>query len=93
MTETTAAKTANYLTSLIFGNKVTLNLSYDEMLAADPPRLVDHLNSLLMAGNMSQGMRSTLINVIAEIPDKNASGRVKMAIGLIVNSPEFVIDK
>jgi len=92
-TEATATKTANYLTSLIFGNKVTLNLSYDEMLAADPPRLVDHLNSLLMAGNMSQGMRSTLINIIAEIPDKNATGRVKMAIDLVVNSPEFVIDK
>lgn len=92
-TETNAVKTANYLTSVIFGNKVTLNLSYDEMLAADPPRLVDHLNSLLMAGNMSQQMRSTLINIIAQIPDNNATGRVKMAIDLVVNSPEFVIDK
>jgi uncharacterized protein (DUF1800 family) len=93
LTETNAIKTANYLTSLIFGDKVTLNLSYDEMLATDPPRLVEHLNSLLMAGNMSQAMRSTLINIIAEVPEENATGRVKMAIDLIVNSPEFVIDK
>ena len=92
-TEATVTTTANYLTSLIFGDKVVLNLSYDEMLAIDPPRLVDHLNSLLMAGNMSQGMRSTLINIISEIPETNATGRVKMAIDLVVNSPEFVIDK
>jgi uncharacterized protein (DUF1800 family) len=92
-TETTATKTANYLTSLIFDNKVTLNLSYDETLAADPAQLVDHLNSLLMAGNMSSTMRTTLINIITQIPEKSATERVKMAIDLVVNSPEYVIDK
>ena len=92
-TETTATKTANYLTSLIFDNKVTLNLSYDETLAADPAQLVDHLNSLLMAGNMSPTMRTTLINIITQIPEKSATERVKMAIDLVVNSPEYVIDK
>jgi uncharacterized protein (DUF1800 family) len=93
MTETTAMRTANCLNSLIFDNKVMLNLSYDETLAADPAQLVDHLNSLLMAGNMSSAMRTTLINIITQIPEKSATGRVKVAIDLIVNSPEYVIDK
>jgi uncharacterized protein (DUF1800 family) len=92
-TETTATTTANYLTSVIFGTGVTLNLSYDETLAADPAQLVDHLNTLLMAGNMSSMMRSTLINIVSQIPAKSATTRVKMAIDLVVNSPEFVIDK
>jgi uncharacterized protein (DUF1800 family) len=93
-TETTATTTANYLTSLIFGSKVKLDLSYDEMLAAaDPAQLVDHLNSLLMAGNMSSTMRTTLINIITQTPTNSAIGRVQMAIDLVVNSPEFVIDK
>jgi uncharacterized protein (DUF1800 family) len=92
-TEATATTTANYLTSLIFGDKVTLNLSYEEMLAADPAQLVDHLNSLLMAGNMSPMMRSTLINIITQISATSPIGRVQIAIDLVVNSPEFVIDK
>jgi uncharacterized protein (DUF1800 family) len=92
-TETTATTTANYLTGVIFGAGVTLNLSYDETLAADPAQLVDHLNSLLMAGNMSSMMRSTLIDVITQVPAKSTTRRVKMAIDLVLNSPEFVIDK
>jgi hypothetical protein len=55
--------------------------------------LVDHLNSLLMAGNMSSMMRSTLIDVITQVPAKSTTRRVKMAIDLVLNSPEFVIDK
>jgi uncharacterized protein (DUF1800 family) len=92
-TETTVTLTANYLASLLSNPAVTLNLSYDETLAADPAQLVDHLNSLLMAGNMSSMMRSTLINAVTQIPAKSAGARVRMAIYIVVNSPEFVIDK
>lgn len=93
-TETTATTTANYLYGLISWNSsITFNLAYDEMLASDPAQLVDHLNSLLMAGNMSPMMRSTLISIIAQIPVNSPAKRVKTAIALVINSPEFVIDK
>ncbi len=91
--EATVTMTANYLSNLICCTPVTLNLSYDETLAADPAQLVNHLNSLLMAGNMSSTMQSTVINAITQIPAKSARGRVENAIYLILNSPEFVIDK
>jgi len=92
-TETGATATTNYLTRLIFGDDLMLNMSYDEMLASDPARLVDHLNSLLMAGNMSPMMRAALIDIITHTPAESAKGRVRLAIDLVVNSPEFVIDK
>ena len=94
-TESTATTTANYLSALTHSSigDITLNLSYEETLAADPAQLVDHLSSLLMAGNMSPMMRITLINIIAQIPVTAPAGRVKTAIALVINSPEYVIDK
>lgn len=93
MESLTVTMTANYLATLICCSAVTLDLSYDETLAADPAQLVNHLNSLLMAGNMSSTMQSTVINAITQIPAKSARGRVNNAIYLILNSPEFVVDK
>lgn len=93
-TETTVTTIANYLNGIINGQSgITLNLSYDQTLAADPTQLVDHLNSLLMAGNMSSAMRNTLINAVTQVPATPAAGRARMAIYLVINSPEFVIDK
>jgi hypothetical protein len=74
-------------------NKIILNLSNELPLAANPTQLVDHLNQLLMAGNMSPAMRNTLINAVTNIPAKNSKERVQTAIYLVINSPEFVIDK
>ena len=90
---------ANYLNKAIYSylgptsNKITLNLSNELTLAANPTQLVDHLNLLLMAGNMSSAMRDTLINAVTSIPAKSSKERAQTAIYLVVNSPEFVIDK
>jgi uncharacterized protein (DUF1800 family) len=98
-TETTVATIANYFNKAIYtylgptNDKVTVNLSYEQTLAANPTQLIDHLNSLLMAGNMSPGMRDTLITAITNIAATSAKERVQTAIYLIVNSPEFVIEK
>jgi hypothetical protein len=46
-----------------------------------------------MAGSMSTAMRNTLINAIAQIPANNPAERAKTAIYLVINSPEFTIDK
>jgi len=70
-----------------------LNLSAEQALAANPAQLVDHLNSLLMANNMSTAMRNILINAISQIPANNPAERTKTAIYLVINSPEFSIDK
>ncbi len=101
-TEVVVATAANYLNKAIYTflgpntNKITLNLAVELSLANTPTDLVDHLNYLLMAGNMSPAMRTTLINAVTSIPATNLAGRterVRTAIYLVVNSPEFVIDK
>jgi uncharacterized protein (DUF1800 family) len=101
-TEVVVATTANYINKAIYTslgpttNKITFNLSVELSLSNNPTDLVDHLNYLLMAGNMSPAMRTTLINAVGSIPANNLAGRterVRTAIYLVVNSPEFVIDK
>jgi hypothetical protein len=98
-TETTVVTIANYLRTAIYGSlgpssdRITLSLSNEQALAANPAQLVDHLNSLLMAGSMSAAMRITLINAITQIPASNPAERAKTAIYLVINSPEFTIDK
>jgi hypothetical protein len=98
-TETTVVTVANYLNTAIYSSlgpstdKITLNLSGEQALAANPAQLVDHLNSLLLANNMSTAMRNILINAITQIPANNPAERAKTAIYLVINSPEFTIDK
>jgi uncharacterized protein (DUF1800 family) len=98
-TETTVVTAANFLRNGIYvylgpgSDRITLNLTAEQALAANPAQLVDHLNSLLMANNMSTAMRNILINAITQIPASNPTERVKTAIYLVINSPEFTIDK
>jgi uncharacterized protein (DUF1800 family) len=98
-TETTVVTITNYLRNAIYGSlgpstdKITLNLANEQTLAANPAQLVDHLNSLLMAGGMSTDMRTTMINAITQIPANNPAERTKTAIYLVINSPEFTVDK
>ena len=98
-TETTVVTLTNYLRTAIYStlgpstDRITLNLSNDIALAANPSQLVDHLNTLLMAGSMSSDMRTTLINAVTQIPASNPTERARTAIYLVINSPEFTIDK
>jgi uncharacterized protein (DUF1800 family) len=98
-TETTVVTIANFLrTATNFGigpstDKINLNLSNEQAMAANPTQLVDHLNTLLMNGAMSSAMRTTLINAVTQIPANNPVERVNTAIYLVINSPEFAIEK
>jgi uncharacterized protein (DUF1800 family) len=98
-TDTTVISTTNYLRNAIYASlgpstdRITLTLAPEQTRAADPAALVDHLNSVLMAGGMSPAARTILINAVSQIPATNTLERVRTAIYLVVNSPEFVVDK
>jgi len=102
-TDTTVISITNYLRTAIYsflgpGNDhITLSLAAEQQTyGTDPAGLVDHLNSLLMAGNMSSNTRNIIINAVTQIPSSPSSNtleRVRTAIYLVVNSPEFVVDK
>jgi uncharacterized protein (DUF1800 family) len=76
-----------------------------KLLAVNPAALVDHLNLVMMSGQMSAFMRNILINRLnGPLPDvipgqpagaapDQALFRVQQALYLIVNSPEFNIQK
>jgi uncharacterized protein (DUF1800 family) len=97
--ETSVVTVANYFRTAIYGSlgpataRVTLNLSNEITLAANPSQLVDRLNTLLMAENMSPQMRTILTNAITQIPASNPTERARTAIYLVINSPEFTVDK
>jgi len=98
-TDTTVITIANFLRTAIntgigpANNRITLNLASEQATASDPAKLVDHLNRVLMASSMSAGMRSILLNAITQIPAANPTERVRTALYLVINSPEFVVDK
>jgi uncharacterized protein (DUF1800 family) len=98
-TESAVTATANYLNNAIYhslgpsSDRIALDLANEQRLAANPPQLVDHLSTLLMAGNMSSAMRDMLVDVVTKIPASNPIERARTAIYLVINSPEFVVDK
>jgi uncharacterized protein (DUF1800 family) len=98
-TDTTVISTTNFLRTAIYTglgpstDRITLTLSPEQARASDPAALVDHLNTVLMAGGMSTNMRTILMNAVTQIPSTNTLERVRTAIYLVVNSPEFVVDK
>lgn len=98
-TETTIVTTANYLRSAIQGSfgpssaRITLDLTTEQTLATDPAQLVDHLNALLMAGRMSPEMRNILVNAVTQISATNTLERTRTAIYLVINSPEYTVEK
>ncbi|HJU38555.1 MAG TPA: DUF1800 family protein [Tahibacter sp.] len=63
-------------------------------LAAQPGDLVDRLNLLLMSGQMSPFMRQTLMTRLTAMPNGNGGrDRVQQALFLVLNSPEYSIQK
>jgi uncharacterized protein (DUF1800 family) len=72
---------------------ILLNIEREKAMASDPSTLMDHLNLLLMSGQMSAEMRNELIDVIEGIALGDGGQRVVEAIYLIVSSPEFAVQK
>ena len=78
----------------------TLQMDYaaDAALAvANPAQLVDDYNLLLMAGQMSPFMRDVLVTRLNDLTDDSNGDlgrqRVQHALYLIMNSPEYSIQK
>ncbi len=66
-------------------------------LASTPAAMVDALNVLLMSGGMSLQFRNQLVDVATKLTDSNATNqsteRFKTVVWLILNSPEYSIQK
>lgn len=77
-------------------NEIAIDISRDTPLAADAAALIDRYNLLFLSGQMSADMRQALLTRLNGIPAGTVDGRrerVKEALYLIVNSPEYVVQK
>lgn len=79
------------------GDWTYLNLTAEVALATQPASLLDRLDLLLTHGAMSPALRQSLLTQLANPAyPNNAEGRlgkVRDAISLIVNSPDYLVQK
>jgi uncharacterized protein (DUF1800 family) len=92
-TETTVVEQANTVYAALFWQDIPLDTSPEEALASDPAALVDHFNYVLMNGAMSDGMRNVLVSTINQLPADDPQQRVLSALWMILNSPEYVVER
>ncbi|WP_313918856.1 DUF1800 family protein [Tahibacter sp.] len=77
-------------------NSILIDTTRDAALAANPAALVDRYNLLLLSGQMSPWMRAHLVSYLDGITSDTPNylrQRVHEALYLIVNSPEYAVQK
>ena len=76
---------------------VTVDLARDMSLANTPSKLLDRYDLLFMAGAMSAPMRQILLDDLNQIDlsggDDARRERIQDALWLMLNSPEYVVEK
>jgi uncharacterized protein (DUF1800 family) len=83
----------NFVNDLVYGSvgkTTTTNISGYVALASNPDQMLDAMSTVMLHGNMSPDMRSTLISTITAIPDNTR--RAKAALYLIGSSSQFQIE-
>jgi len=68
---------------------VTLNLSEFETLAASPAELVQRLDLTFTYGEMSQGTKDLIVEVLNDLDDMNL--RAKTALYIVLTSPDYAV--
>ncbi len=73
---------------------VRIDITFEKTLAGDPAALVDHLDLLLVAGQMSAAMKASVVSLVTDTSfTDDGERRVVEAIYIIVTSPEFAIQR
>ena len=88
----TAIARINFVNDLVYNTigNTTTDISTFVGLAGTPDELVDTMASVMLHGNISSDMRSTLINTITPITDNTK--RTKAALYLIGSSSQFQVE-
>ncbi len=73
--------------------KSYLDFSYELTIADDVDELLEHLNILLLSGNMTDGLRTILAGHLNTLTtsDDDLSQRVRDAVTLIMASPDYLV--
>jgi hypothetical protein len=70
-----------------------LDLSREIAMAGSPEKLVDHLNLLCCAGQMSVPSRTLILNAINQVPASDTEARARVAIYLAIVTPDGAVMK
>jgi hypothetical protein len=101
----TAVRRANFVNTIVFSkiavgtnypfnpNGTSLDFSAFQPLAGDPGSLVDALNTLMMSGEMSNYMRTSIINAVQAVAASNSLKRVHTAVYLIASSNQYQVER
>lgn len=99
-TETTVVGTLNFFADLFrsggYGsgdNRIELDFTRYDAVAADAALLIDHLNLLFMDGTLTPTTRTAFLRAINSIDPKNRKERLQVALTLLTLCPEFVIQR
>jgi uncharacterized protein (DUF1800 family) len=70
-----------------------LRLQRETYLASTPAALVDHINLLFCAGQMTQSTRTTILNAVQSLPSTQPDARARVAAYLALICPEGAVMK
>ena len=82
-------KMAESLRNIILEIKSDINIDEEILLSGNTTTLISKVADKLLAGNISNTLRSRISVLLEQIPESNAEERAATAIYLIVSSPEF----
>ncbi len=93
VTEATVVSVANAMFWRIIDiGHSNLDVANELALVAQPAVLVDHLDALLMAGQMSDGLKEQLLLILGS-PEGTPLQLLQVALYLVFTSPDFMIQR
>ena len=70
---------------------VELDLSYERSLAATPRKLIDHLDTLLTGGALTETTKRHMLTAIRPLVGNDEDTHVKYALLLVFVAPDYVV--
>jgi uncharacterized protein (DUF1800 family) len=75
------------------GNRVLPDYTYYLGIAGTPQALIDELDIVLCAGGMNATYKAQVVASVAKVPASQGLERLNMALWLIINSPDYSVQK
>lgn len=75
------------------GNRMLPDYSFHLALTGTPQTLIDELDLLLCAGGMSAEFKKQLVQSVGKVASSQRDERLNMALWLIINSPDYSVQK
>jgi hypothetical protein len=95
--ETTTMTVANWFVwGIGYGFRygdIKLNLASEQAVAGNASALVERLNLLLCAGQLSDAAKAVIVNHLNTIPAGDPLGRAKAAVYLVASSAQFAVQR